>query len=93
MEVFADGTPSAQVERIEHGGLVGFRFHEPGRSVVLLHNPTASPISVSAQQAGTAGTGAWKSYQDRQGEPQSLPPDAAISVAPHGQVLLARPDQ
>ena len=45
VEIRAEGSPPADaVERMEASGAVGFRFHEPGRRVWVLHNRTDRPI-------------------------------------------------
>jgi hypothetical protein len=55
VEIRPDGVPPAEsVRRVEESPVVGFAFREPGRQVVLLHNPSdvAAEGQLPAAQAG-----------------------------------------
>jgi hypothetical protein len=41
-----DSPPAEAVARTDEGSLVGFRFREAGREVLVFHNPTTRPIDV-----------------------------------------------
>ena len=63
-----DSPPAENVQRIEEGGLVGFRFHELGRRVFVLHNPSEAAIDANLPleiQPGIAAT--WYDTDDGKG--------------------------
>lgn len=68
VEVLRDGSTAAEeVVRIEHGPVVGFRFREPGRRVVVLHNPSGEAAQVD-MGACIGGEGEVMVYRDNLGE-------------------------
>ena len=69
-----DSPPAEKVQRIEQGGLVGFRFQEAGRSVLLLHNPSDQPAQADVPKGAI--------YD--QHEPKSRPaPAGPLRLEPH----------
>lgn len=74
--------PAERVERIDRGPLVGFSFSEPGRRVVLLHNPTEQTVEADLSEALFAGPNA-TIYREHDGK--------GASAASTGRKLLAPP--
>lgn len=78
-----DSRPAEAVERIEQDGLFGFRFREPGRSVLLWHNPGARRIEI-AVPTGFAGAAIYDQHES-QGRPLS---GGRVRIEPGRHVLL-----
>jgi hypothetical protein len=72
-------SPAERVERIERGGLFGFRFQEGGRSVLVLHNP--------GEQAATADVPAGTLYDRHEPQGQRVPA-GRIEIGPARHVTL-----
>ncbi len=90
VEARPDDSPWAEsVERIEEEGLVGFRFGEPGRRVVVLHNPTDKPIEVNRPLGFAAGSTILR-YDGRDGKGTREKADGLrLRLEPHRHVVLA----
>jgi hypothetical protein len=91
VEVFPEGSPQAEgVTRIEQGALGGFRFSEPGRQVIVLHNPTDTATDVDYPLGGAAVKATL--YQDHEGK--GRPHDGSrlrLRLEPHHHVVLTTP--
>ncbi len=83
-----DVAPAESVERIAEGGLRGFCLREPGRRVVVLHNPTEQPIEASRPLGFRPGSTIVR-YESHDGTGQ---PDHAegqrLRLPAHGHVVL-----
>lgn len=88
VEVRPADSPAAEgVERIERGALAGFRFREPGREVVVLHNPTDQPAQADVPLEVPAGA-AVTIYQDRDGKGRKSEGAALrTELGPHRHVV------
>ncbi len=93
VEVRAEDSPPAEnVERIEREGLWGFRFREPGREVVLLHNPGERAIDAEFEivPPGAARAAKIALYRGRSGKPKRI--DGGLlktRIDAHGHVVAA----
>ena len=93
VEVRPDGSPPAEkVERIEQGPLIGFRFREPGRTVLLLHNPTDRPAEVDLPLEVPAGASV-TIYRDNEDKGELVQGSAMREkLAPHRHLVAVRGD-
>lgn len=74
-----ESAPAEQVERIDRGVLAGFRFREPGRSVLVMHNPGDRPTQVDVP------AGLLYDRHEAHGRPVAAGP---ISLAPQRHVTI-----
>ena len=88
VEVHANSSSPAQgVRRVEDGRCVGFRFDEPGRRVLLLHNPTDQVTNFKIPQDDFGSPK--KTLLYRPGNDSGQPLDAAtLPLAPQSHVVL-----
>ena len=87
VEAFPEGTsPAEHVQRIEEGTVTGFSFHESGRQVVVLHNPTDT--LASCRLPLPAGVGEVTLYADSSGKgSEQSPPPASVALAAHQHLV------
>ena len=93
IEVYAEGVEAAEtVTRITEGPLSGFRFHEPGRQVVLLHNASDKPADVNMPLNPGGQTGITV-YEDNEGKGRPLDGDKLQTrLAPNRHLLVILPE-
>lgn len=96
VEVSPEGSaPAVDVKRIDADGLVGFRFREPGRSVILLHNPSEKQATVNLPSLGIvarAGLVIHRDYASGGQEPSGTSEPLSV-LKPYSHAVLVESDK
>jgi len=89
VEIRPESSPPAEkLQRIEQGPAVGFRLHEPGRTVLLLHNPTDQPAEVNLPLDVPAGASV-RVYRENEGEGERMEGGAIrTKLQPHHHLTV-----
>ncbi|MDD4872948.1 MAG: hypothetical protein PHR77_20530, partial [Kiritimatiellae bacterium] len=92
VEIYPDSSePAVELRRIEEGQLTGLLLKESGRQVLVIHNPTDTPVNANLSRL-ISGNAAML-YEDASGNGKSAEPlPAEYSLGPQRHiVIVAKP--